>query len=166
MPKIGLSLGSNLGDRLANLSIAVRRLEPVRSSDHFLVSSVYETDPVGCPPGSPSFYNATIEIETELTPLALLEETQRLEIQMGREEDHEKNAPRPIDIDLLYYGDLVVDSPDLALPHPRMYQREFVLRPLREIRPDLVSEELLSSVSNQEEKVAPIEGRINVPDPV
>lgn len=163
MPKIGLSLGSNLGNRLANLSESIRRLEPVRSTDHILVSSVFETDPVGCPPGSPSFYNAVIEIETDLTPLALLDETQRLEVLMGRPEAHEKNEPRPIDVDLLYYGNLTVDSDDLILPHPRMYEREFVLRPLREIRPDLVSEDLLASVSGGEEQVVCIEGRIRIP---
>ena len=162
MPRIGISLGSNLGDRLANLTEAVRRLKALRSSSHLLVSTVFETDPVGCPPDSPAFYNAIIEFETDLSPLILLEETQRIEQSMGREEIREKNAPRPIDLDLLYYGDLHITNPDLEIPHPRMMEREFVLRPLREIRPELISESMLEDAVDPECQVRPVETPIKI----
>jgi 2-amino-4-hydroxy-6-hydroxymethyldihydropteridine diphosphokinase len=140
MPKVGISLGSNLGDSLSLLREAVRRLEPARSSAHLLLSPVYETAPVDCPPGSPPFLNAAVEIETDWSPRRLLALTQGIESELGRPERRERNAPRPIDLDLLYYGDLALDEEDLRLPHPRMRDRAFVLVPLRAIRPDLVAD--------------------------
>lgn len=138
MEFVGISLGSNLGDRLGNLRTAVTCLQEVQGSDHLLLSSVYETDPVGCPPGSGSFYNAVIEIETELAPHDLLRKTKAIEKALGRPTAREVNAPRTVDLDLLYYGEIVLSERDLILPHPRMWERDFVLMPLAEIRPDLV----------------------------
>ncbi len=147
MARVGISLGSNLGDRLAHLRRAVERLAPLRSSPHLLLSPVYETDPVDCPPGSGAFYNAVVEIETDLSPLDLLAATQRIEREMGRPDVREVNAPRPIDLDLLYYDDLPFEAPGLVLPHPRMFQRAFVLKPLAVIRPDLVPAEAEAGIS-------------------
>lgn len=140
MPKVGISLGSNLGDSLALLREAVARLREAGSGGHLLVSPVYETAPVDCPPGSPPFLNATVEIETDWAPHRLLALTQGIEAGLGRPERRERNAPRPVDLDLLYYGELKLDEEDLQLPHPRMRERAFVLIPLRAIRPDLVPE--------------------------
>ncbi|NLT70400.1 MAG: 2-amino-4-hydroxy-6-hydroxymethyldihydropteridine diphosphokinase [Verrucomicrobiaceae bacterium] len=138
MARVGISLGSNLGDRPAHLRAAVAALEPVRSSPHLLLSSVYETDPVDCPPGSGAFLNAVIEIETELSPLDLLARTQAIERELGRPSLHQRNAPRTVDLDLLYYDQVRLAEPALTLPHPRMWERAFVITPLAEIRPDLV----------------------------
>ena len=142
MPFVGISLGSNLGDRLGNLRSAVEFLESARSSPHLLTSSVYETAPVGCPPGSEPFYNAVIEIETVLPPLELLSRTQAIEHALGRPTDREINAPRTVDLDLLYYDDLEINEGALVIPHPRMFKRAFVLRPLAEIRPDLIPDSI------------------------
>lgn len=141
MALVGISLGSNLGPRLHNICKALAHLRETRglcSSPHFLGSSVYETEPVDCPPGSEAFYNAVIEIETSLPPLELLRRTQEIENAFGRPAERERNAPRTIDLDLLYYDNLEFNEGGLILPHPRMWERAFVLLPLSEIRPDLV----------------------------
>lgn len=142
MARVGISLGSNLGDRLAHLRDAITRLATLRSSDHLLLSPVFETEPVDCPAGSGAFYNAVVEIETALAPLALLAATQTIEGELGRPCERERNAPRTVDLDLLYYDDLAFASDELVLPHPRMWQRAFVLLPLAAIRPDLVPDGL------------------------
>lgn len=138
MARVGISLGSNLGDRRAHLRAAVTALERVRSSSHLLLSSLYETDPIDCPPGSGAFLNAVIELDTALPPRDLLMATQAIERELGRPCLHQRNAPRTVDLDLLYYGDFTMTEADLTLPHPRMWQRAFVLKPLTEIRPDLI----------------------------
>lgn len=148
MARVGISLGSNLGDRIAHLRDAVARLAAVRSSEHLLLSPVFETEPVDCPEGSGAFFNAVIEIETDLPPLDLLAATQAIEREMGRPEVRAVNAPRTIDLDLLYYDDLAMRSPGLELPHPRMFQRAFVLKPLAAIRPDLVPAGALDSIDD------------------
>ncbi|MBL9158574.1 MAG: 2-amino-4-hydroxy-6-hydroxymethyldihydropteridine diphosphokinase [Verrucomicrobiales bacterium] len=148
MARVGISLGSNLGDRIAHLRDAVARLAPLRSSSHLLVSPVFETEPVDCPEGSEAFFNAVIEIETDLPPLDLLAATQAIEREMGRPEVRAVNAPRTIDLDLLYYDDLAMRSPGLELPHPRMFQRAFVLKPLAAIRPDFVPAGALDSLDD------------------
>jgi len=138
MPKVGISFGANLGDPLAQFREALRRLAPAMASEHLLVSPVYETAPVDCPPGSPSFLNAVVEFETDWSPSQLLALTQKIETGLGRPANRERNAPRPIDLDLLYYDDLQIATEKLQLPHPRLRERAFVLVPLRAIRPDLV----------------------------
>ncbi len=141
MALVGISLGSNLGARLTHLGNALaclRETEGICASPHLLVSSVYETEPVDCPPGSESFYNAVVEIETRLQPLELLRLTQGIERNLGRPDERERNAPRTVDLDLLYYDDLDFSEEGLILPHPRIWERAFVLLPLSEIRPDLV----------------------------
>lgn len=138
MARVGLSLGSNLGDRLAHLQEAVRRLKPVRSSPHLLASGLYETEPLDCREGDPGFYNVAIEIETGLPPGELLQHTQQIEKDLGRPSQRAVNSPRVIDLDLLYYDDLILETAALTLPHPRMLMRAFVLIPLSEFRPEYV----------------------------
>jgi 2-amino-4-hydroxy-6-hydroxymethyldihydropteridine diphosphokinase len=139
MPRVGIALGSNLGDRLANLRTASRCLREVAvPGSSFLQASIYQTEPLLCPPGSPHFYNSAIEMSFNGTASELLVATQTIEKKLGRIEAAERNAPRVVDIDLLYFGDEVIDRGNLVIPHPRIGERRFVLEPLAEIRPDLV----------------------------
>ena len=137
--RAGVALGSNLGDRLANLRNARRdiaslkgALPPMRSS------AIYETEPVGCEKGAAKFLNAAIEFGYAGRAERLLEEIAQIEKILGRPATHERNVSRTIDLDLLYFGEAVIDTPGLQLPHPRIVGREFVLRPVADIRPDLV----------------------------
>lgn len=139
MYRVGIALGSNLGDRLANLCAARVKLQELTAhSEPFLVASTYQTEPLLCPPGSPLFYNSVVEIGFDGDPSELLEITQGIEKQLGRTAHAERNAPRIIDVDLLYFGDRIIDTEALVLPHPRLSERRFVLQPLAEIRPDLI----------------------------
>jgi 2-amino-4-hydroxy-6-hydroxymethyldihydropteridine diphosphokinase len=139
MPRVGIALGSNLGDRLANLQAARDRLQAIATpGEPFLQASTYQTEPLLCPPGSPDFLNTAVEIHFAGGPFDLLELTQAIEKQLGRRGSAERNAPRIIDVDLLYFGDQIIDTEELALPHPRIGERRFVLQPLADIRPDLV----------------------------
>ncbi|HME89498.1 MAG TPA: 2-amino-4-hydroxy-6-hydroxymethyldihydropteridine diphosphokinase [Chthoniobacterales bacterium] len=136
--RVGIALGSNLGDRLAHLCAARRAIVDLASDKaSILVSPVYETDPVGCEPGAGKFLNAVLEIEYDGDPTDLLEKLICVEESLGRDRDHAHNVSRKIDIDLLYADDLVINSERLQLPHPRMALRKFVLHPLAGIRPDL-----------------------------
>lgn len=124
-----LGIGANLGDPVAQLSDAVGNLPGVAR-----VSSVFRSEPVG-ERDQPDFFNIVCALSTQLTPEALLAKTGDIERRLGRERGL-RNGPRPMDIDLLSYDDLVMDSNDLTLPHPRLHQRAFVLVPLREIAPE------------------------------
>lgn len=130
-----LSAGSNLGNRKENLGGAVRTLGDVRLAVT-RVSSLYETEPVGYT-DQPWFLNIALEVETHLDPRALLERCQEVERAFGRLRTF-PGAPRTIDLDILIYGDRVIAEADLALPHPRMMDRRFVLAPLAEIRPEAI----------------------------
>ncbi len=127
-----LGLGSNLGDRRQVLRQAVAGLPDVVG-----VSALYETDPVGGPPDQPPYLNVVVELRTARTPRALLELGQELEEAAGRVRA-ERWGPRTLDVDVLLVGDRQVDEPDLIVPHPRMYDRRFVLAPLADLAPDLV----------------------------
>jgi len=129
-----LGLGANLGDRRATLRAAVAAL-----GDVVAVSPVYETDPVGGPPGQPAYLNLVVELDTDRSPRELLEEARRLEAAAGRVRE-ERWGPRTLDVDVLLVGDLAVDEPDLVVPHPRMAERAFVLVPLADLAPELVPE--------------------------
>jgi 2-amino-4-hydroxy-6-hydroxymethyldihydropteridine diphosphokinase len=137
--RAGIAFGSNLGDRLLMLRQARACLvaSPLLAPP-VLVSSVYLTSPVDCPPGSESFFNAVMEAELTGDPLALFQELLDLEQSFGKAPRPVRNAPRVIDLDLLYAGDLRVRSSNLTLPHARIGERRFVLAPLAEIRPGLV----------------------------
>ncbi len=139
MPRVGIALGSNLGNRQANVQAARDRLREIAvPGEPFLTASNYETEPLNCPPGSPQFCNSVLEMSFDGRPFELLELTQAIEKQLGRITAPERNTPRVIDIDLLYFGDEMIDTEDLVLPHPRIGERIFVLEPLAEIRPDLI----------------------------
>jgi 2-amino-4-hydroxy-6-hydroxymethyldihydropteridine diphosphokinase len=127
-----VGLGSNLGDRVATLREAVRRLAGLGRLA--AVSSLYETAPVGYLE-QPLFLNAAVALETELTPVALLHELLQIERDLGRVRTF-RNAPRTLDLDLLLMDGMVLESADLTLPHPRLSERAFVLVPLAEIAPE------------------------------
>lgn len=129
-----LALGSNLGDRRANLAAAVERLA---APDLRIVraSSIYETEPRDVP-DQPWFLNQVIEIETDLFPRQLLARTQKVERELGRKRGIAK-GPRVIDLDILLFGETSVSTPELEIPHPRISERRFVLEPLAELAPEL-----------------------------
>ena len=129
-----LALGSNLGDRLANLKQAIDSLTP--QMEVKAKSSVYETPPWGYE-DQPKFLNQVIKAKTYLDPEPLLKHLKRLEVALGRKESF-PNGPRLIDMDILFYDDLVLNNPSLVIPHPRLHERGFVLLPLMDISPDLV----------------------------
>jgi 3-oxoacyl-[acyl-carrier protein] reductase len=156
-----IALGSNLGDRYATLSAAVRRLRAEPGLRVVATSGFYETAPVNCPPGSGEFLNAVVAVETELDPLDLLHLLLRIERQFGRVRS-EPNSPRTLDLDLILYDDRVITTPELTLPHPRMHERAFVLVPLAEIAPNAVHpvlkrtvRELTAAIAKGDIRVAP-----------
>ncbi len=129
-----LGLGSNLGDRQANLDKALDLLsQRLRMGQ---ISAVYDTEPVGNVNQS-RFLNLVCQVHTSLAPTGLLALAKGIELKLGRAPG-KANAPRPIDIDILFYGDQVISLPELVIPHPRLAERAFVLTPLAEIAPDLV----------------------------
>ena len=134
MPIIYLSLGSNVGDRAANLRAAIAKLEGTAVQVR-RVSSIYETEPVDLRK-QPWFLNCVVEAETELSAAELLKKLRQMEAAMGSKKIVAK-GPRLIDLDILLYGDESIDTPELQVPHPRMHLRRFVLVPLAEIAPKL-----------------------------
>jgi 2-amino-4-hydroxy-6-hydroxymethyldihydropteridine diphosphokinase len=130
-----LGLGSNLGDRAAHLQSAVDGLAAADGVTVVAVSPVYETDPVGGPE-QPEYLNAVVAVDTDRTARELLEIAQRLEHEAGRERG-ERWGPRTLDVDVLLVGDDEVDEPDLVVPHPRLYERAFVMVPLADLDPML-----------------------------
>ena len=136
--KVGLAMGSNLGDRRQHLQQAKNYLLSLSPEQWHLASPLYETEPVGCPPNSPKFLNAVLEIEFTGAPKTLLKKTQAYENTHGRDRNLPKNAARTIDIDLLYFGEKEVVEKDLIIPHPGLAMRRFVLLPLSTIRPEMI----------------------------
>ena len=130
-----LGIGSNLGDRRAHLRNAVVGLR--RADRVVAVSPVYETEPVGGPGGQGPYLNAVVELDTDRSPRQLLELCRRLEDAAGRVR-RERWGPRTLDVDVLLVGDLTVADEDLVVPHPRMWERRFVVTPLADLAPDLV----------------------------
>jgi 2-amino-4-hydroxy-6-hydroxymethyldihydropteridine diphosphokinase len=128
-----LSLGSNLGDREANLRTAIEKLK--RIGNPVAVSSFYETEPVEVAPTQPWFLNCAVKLDTEKMPRQLIAAILALEQDMGRQRKQQK-GPRTIDIDILLFGSSVIEIPSLTIPHPKLHQRRFVLEPLAEIAPD------------------------------
>jgi 2-amino-4-hydroxy-6-hydroxymethyldihydropteridine diphosphokinase len=159
-----IGIGSNLGDRLGYIREAIAKLEQSQEIEIRGTSSVYETEPVGHKE-QPCFLNAVLELNTALEPVNLLEHLLGIENQMGRKRDRAR-GPRNIDLDLLLYDDVVINSDGLTLPHPRMHQRRFVLVPLAEIAPKVVhpllkksAERLLGELSTDSVQT---EGRLPV----
>jgi 2-amino-4-hydroxy-6-hydroxymethyldihydropteridine diphosphokinase len=143
VPTVYLSLGSNVGDRAAWLRAALEAM-PGAGVRVLRVSPVYETEPVDYT-DQPRFLNLAVEAETELCPEELLSRTAAIEQQLGRLRDVPK-GPRTLDIDILLYGDSVLSSERLQIPHPRMHERAFVLQPLADLAPDLLHPVLHQSV--------------------
>ena len=137
--RVAVALGSNLGERLANLRNARKDIDALPGALPPMHSSaIYETEPVDCERGAGKFLNAAIEFGYAGEALDLLRQLAAIEKLWGRPGAHPKNVSRTIDLDLLYFGDMEIKTADLQLPHPRIAEREFVLRPLADIRPDLV----------------------------
>ena len=128
-----IGIGSNLGRRRRNIDLAIGRIEDNPDIVLKRVSAIYETDPVRPSIAQGKFLNGVLEIETSLSPKALLKELNVIEEALGRE-TAVKNGPRTIDLDILYYGDEIVSYDELVIPHPRINEREFVLRGLRELK--------------------------------
>jgi 2-amino-4-hydroxy-6-hydroxymethyldihydropteridine diphosphokinase len=133
--RVAIALGSNLGDRDAHLRTALEALVPAFSN--LRVSSFYETDPVDVPGPQPMFLNAAATGESDLSARRILDALLSVEQQLGRERPY-GGAPRTIDLDLILYGDSVINAPGLTVPHPRFRERRFVLEPLVEIAADWV----------------------------
>jgi 2-amino-4-hydroxy-6-hydroxymethyldihydropteridine diphosphokinase len=139
MARVGIALGSNLGDRAAHLNAAIAALREISTpGEPVWVAPLYESEPFNCPPGSPPFLNTVIEIAHDGGAPAFLETMLGIEAALGRTRGPHRNAPRVIDMDLLYMGDEILTSETLALPHPGIAGRRFVLQPLADIRPELV----------------------------
>ena len=137
--RCGIAFGSNLGDRLANLRRAYTSVCALSETGPTVeASSIYETSPIDCEPGTSAYLNAVIEINFDDPPVALLDQLLAIEKQMGRPSKRPRNAPRNIDLDILYAGNRVLNNPEIIIPHPRLAQRRFVLLPLSEISPDLI----------------------------
>lgn len=135
----GIALGSNLGDRAANIQHGIELLlARVPGIALSAKAPIYETEPVDCVPGTQAFLNTVIEIEAGCLPHELHTHLKAIESALGRPEQRERNSPRTLDLDLLYADDVVSNDPELILPHPRMHLRRFVLQPLADIRPDLI----------------------------
>ena len=141
-----MAFGANLGEAQATVLQAIQDVGALASTQLVKASSLYASAPHEAT--GPDFVNAVAMYDTDLPPLALLDALQNLEKTAGRERPY-LNAPRTLDLDIIFYGDIALDSPRLTLPHPRWQKRAFVLVPLAEISPDKVSPALLSSVANQ-----------------
>jgi 2-amino-4-hydroxy-6-hydroxymethyldihydropteridine diphosphokinase len=128
-----VALGANLGNPILTVKSAIGNLDAIVATARVATSSLYRTSPVGLR-RQPDFINAVVALATDLSPQALLDQLFVIEQQFGRQRSV-KNAPRTLDLDLLLYGDCVLDTPQLTLPHPRMHERAFVLAPLAEIAP-------------------------------
>jgi 2-amino-4-hydroxy-6-hydroxymethyldihydropteridine diphosphokinase len=153
-----VALGSNLGDSRKIVLDAMARLQKF-SDEPILKSSLWQTSPVNCPPDSPEFVNAVVAFvpRKNETPESLLKKLRELEKEFGRASKKVLNEPRPLDLDLIAFGNKICDSPHLTLPHPRAHGRRFVLQPLNEIAPDLILAgqgktvlQLLAGLQNQE----------------
>ena len=152
MARAFLSLGSNIGDRGRHLYDA---LETVRAGGAMRISNVYATEPVGGV-AQDDFWNIVVELETTATPRELLERARRAETMAERVRDV-RWGPRTLDVDVLLVGELTSDDPEILVPHPRMWERRFVLAPLRELAPELVPEDVYRAASGGVESLGTLD---------
>jgi len=127
-----LGIGSNLGNRRKNIKLAIKKIEALKGNQIIKESRLFETLPVGGPSGQTDYLNTALKIKTNIPPLTLLKKLKKIEIEMGRVPSV-RFGPRIIDLDILLYGDKVINSRKLTIPHPRMFKRDFVLKPLKEV---------------------------------
>ena len=143
-----IGLGANLGERAITIERALALLRAAQNIRVMAVSSFHETQPVGGPPNQPLYLNAAAELKTSLRPRELLDTMLEIERRLGRDRSSpERNLPRAIDLDVLFYGAEKIDEPGLIVPHPRLHEREFVLGPLNEIAPEWLHPVLKKSVA-------------------
>jgi 2-amino-4-hydroxy-6-hydroxymethyldihydropteridine diphosphokinase len=156
--QVYVAMGSNLGDRDAHLAAGVTALRQTEGIEVVSVSSLYETDPVGPAPQGP-YLNGAVQLATHLPPGALLARLLEIEAGEGRTRGAERNSPRTLDLDLLFYGKLTLAESDLKIPHPRLAERPFVLEPLRDLAPDFIHPILGQSIEQ-------LAGRVHNPTAV
>lgn len=127
-----LGVGSNLGDRRKNIRLAIKKINNLKTTKVIKSSRIIETRPMGGPSGQGNFLNAALKIRTGLSPSLLLKELKSIEKKLGRRKTV-RYGPRTIDLDILFYADKIIKRNGLEIPHPRIFEREFVLRPLLEV---------------------------------
>ena len=127
-----LGIGSNLGNRRKNIKLAIKKIGALKGNQIIKESRFFETLPVGGPSGQPDYLNAALKLKTNFPPLTLLKKLKKIETEMGRVPSV-RFGTRIIDLDILLYGDKVINSRKLTIPHPRMFKRDFVLKPLKEV---------------------------------
>ncbi len=128
-----LGIGSNLGNRRENIRLALEKIKELKGTKVIKVSKIIETRPLRCSRAQANFLNAVLKIKTNLAPLSLLRKLQNIEAALGRPKKHIRWGPRTIDLDILFYGDKIINRKELTVPHGRVFEREFVLKPLAEI---------------------------------
>ncbi|WP_313081655.1 2-amino-4-hydroxy-6-hydroxymethyldihydropteridine diphosphokinase [Atlantibacter sp.] len=136
MTRVYLAIGSNLASPLEQVNAALAALADIPESQLVAVSDFYRTPPLG-PQDQPDYLNAAVELETALAPEALLDHTQRIELQQGRERKAHRWGPRTLDLDIMLFGEMQIETPRLTVPHYDMKNRAFMLLPLAQIAPDL-----------------------------
>ena len=146
MSRVFIGVGSNEGERLAQISKAIRLLGSCPGTHLAQLATISETAPVGGPPQGP-YLNTVVEAETTLSPSALLAVLQEIERRVGRVPSAQRWSPRPIDLDILFYDLQIINEPTLIVPHPRLHERQFVLEPLAQLAPDFVHPVLHRSIT-------------------
>ena len=146
MSRVFIGIGSNEGDRLTHISNAIKVLAVSHNLQVVQMAPIIETEPVGGPPQGP-YLNTVVELNTVLAPHELLGALKAIEQRLGRTPGSPRWGPRPIDLDILLYEEVVLNEPALTIPHPRMHQRRFVLEPLAQLAPDMMHPILRLTVS-------------------
>jgi 2-amino-4-hydroxy-6-hydroxymethyldihydropteridine diphosphokinase len=127
-----LGIGSNLGDRNRNIKEAIKKINLLKDTQVIKISKIIETKPVGGPIAQGDFLNAALKMQTRIPPLKLLKDLKKIEKDLGRAKSV-KYGPRVIDLDILFYGERIINTKELTIPHPRLFARDFVIKPLSEV---------------------------------